>query len=176
MNLKLIFRIILAVFFSTVLSQCIVGPISQPPEEEDGGAGGDADTDADADADTPSHTGTNVQEKEVDEADIVKTDGKYLYVLSSGELVIVSTSDTGQLSEMGRMDFQGTPRELFLQGDVVVVFTAMFGSTAPAEIKMEDTGFDQDFNYRKSYTRISIVDVSDRSELKKLSICLIVYL
>ena len=39
------------------------------------------------------HSDTNLQVAGVDEADIVKTDGRYLYVLSKGQIVIVDPND-----------------------------------------------------------------------------------
>jgi len=40
----------------------------------------------------PSHyTKTNIQEKGVDEADIIKTDGKFVYTVRGNELVIAKT-------------------------------------------------------------------------------------
>lgn len=44
----------------------------------------------------PSHSTTNIQVEGVDEADIVKTDGNYIYALSGQDLNII---DIGQISE-----------------------------------------------------------------------------
>ncbi|MHC4715735.1 MAG: calcium-binding protein, partial [Planctomycetota bacterium] len=45
---------------------------------------------------------TNVQEVGVDEADIVKTDGEYLYVLDGDELVILDAWPADELTELSR--------------------------------------------------------------------------
>ncbi len=66
-------------------------------------------------------SGTNVQELGVDEPDIVKTDGRYLYVVSGGELVVV---DASTVEVVGRTTVAGgwSP-QLFLHGDEVTLIT-----------------------------------------------------
>ncbi len=61
---------------------------------------------APADQGEVSETGTNVQERGVDESDIVKTDGKYLYVLRPQSLLIAELAEDGPPVEVGRRDFQ----------------------------------------------------------------------
>ncbi len=67
------------------------------------------------------HSGTNVQEAGVDEADIVKTDGRRIFTLSSGQLVVVDASGrtrTGTVTVA-----EGWGRELFIDGDSLLVIT-----------------------------------------------------
>ena len=52
---------------------------------------------------------TNNQEVGVDEADLVKTDGEYIYTISGRELVIVSIDETGVLTETENQA-HGSPR------------------------------------------------------------------
>ena len=60
-------------------------------------------------------SGTNVQESGVDEADIVKTDGERIYIVASGELVVV---DVGSRSVVGSVAVpSGDRAELFLDGN-----------------------------------------------------------
>jgi len=53
-----------------------------------------------------SETGTNVQERGVDESDIIKTDGEYLYVLRPQSLLIAELAEDGPPVEVGRIEFQ----------------------------------------------------------------------
>lgn len=57
---------------------------------------------------------TNVQEKNIDEGDIVKTDGKYIYYMSKSKISIVSAQakDTKKVAEIKYS--QGRPSELLL--------------------------------------------------------------
>jgi len=66
-------------------------------------------------------SGTNVQVEGVDEADIVKTDGKYLYHLRLGDLKI--TELTGAMKTISTITFEGdkSPSEFYLYDDQLVV-------------------------------------------------------
>lgn len=65
---------------------------------------------------------TNVQVEGVDEADFVKNDGKYIYIISGGTLAIVEAfpAKTAKIVSETRVD--GRPAALFLAGDRLVVF------------------------------------------------------
>ncbi len=66
-------------------------------------------------------SGTNVQEVGVDEADIVKTDGRRIFTVSAGQLVVVdaaSRSTTGSVAVA-----EGWGRELFIDGDSLLLIT-----------------------------------------------------
>ena len=66
-------------------------------------------------------SGTNVQEVGVDEADIVKTDGRRIFTVSAGRLVVVdaaSRSVVGDVTVAG-----GWGRELFIDGDSLLLIT-----------------------------------------------------
>ena len=61
------------------------------------------------------YSGTNVQEAGVDEADIVKTDGRRIFAMSAGRLVVV---DTASREVLGSVLLPiGESAELFLAGD-----------------------------------------------------------
>lgn len=70
-------------------------------------------------------SGTNVQERGVDEADIVKTDGRRVITLSSGRLVVV---DAASRQILGSADIaDGWSPELFLHGDSLLVIVRTQG-------------------------------------------------
>ena len=66
---------------------------------------------------------TNVQVKGVDEADIVKNDGKYIYMISDGKLVIVDAFPAEGAEKVAEFEVEGRARNLFVNGDRMVVFT-----------------------------------------------------
>ncbi len=66
-------------------------------------------------------SGTNVQEAGVDEADIVKTDGRRIFTVSAGRLVVV---DAASRSTVGSVAVaEGWGRELFIDGDSLLLIT-----------------------------------------------------
>ena len=66
-------------------------------------------------------SGTNVQEAGVDEADIVKTDGRRIFTVSAGRLVVV---DAASRSTAGSVAVaEGWGRELFIDGDSLLLIT-----------------------------------------------------
>ncbi|MDI6711125.1 MAG: beta-propeller domain-containing protein [Bacillota bacterium] len=75
-----------------------------------------------AKAPAPDHSATNVQVAGVDEADIVKTDGKYLYVLTHDRIVILAAYPAEGARVLSRVEFPGMPREAFIAHDRLAVF------------------------------------------------------
>jgi hypothetical protein len=79
---------------------------------------------------------TNNQEAGVDEADIFKNDGRFLYSLNGNSLEIVATSIPGALNYTSRVDFSDTPQEMLLfevaipgkRASLAVVFTTNYSS------------------------------------------------
>ena len=70
------------------------------------------------------YSGTNVQERGVDEADFVKTDGRRIFTLSGGELVVVDVAlrqviDTVEVAE-------GWSPELFIDGDSLLLIVRSY--------------------------------------------------
>ncbi|KJS73630.1 MAG: hypothetical protein JL56_11185 [Desulfotomaculum sp. BICA1-6] len=68
----------------------------------------------------PGYSGTNNQVQGVDEADLVKTDGNYLYVISGNELFIIKAHPANRT--VATLKFAGQPTEAFINGDTLVVF------------------------------------------------------
>ena len=66
---------------------------------------------------------TNVQVEGVDEADFVKNDGKYIYVVSGDTLTIVDAFPAEQGKIITELPVSGSVSELFLSKDRLVVFT-----------------------------------------------------
>lgn len=83
---------------------------------------GSSKSGTDTTAGATDHSDTNTQVKGVDEADFVKTDGKYIYLLHGQKLEIVNAWPSSALAEVGSFTIEGSPTEMFLdeQGRVVV--------------------------------------------------------
>ncbi len=74
-----------------------------------------------------SHSGTTTQEQGVDESDVVKTDGRNLYVISSHNensvLRIVSLGANGETQLLSETELKGYGRDMYLHGNQVVALT-----------------------------------------------------
>jgi len=83
---------------------------------------------------------TNVQVESVDEADIVKTDGDYLYILSGNRLIIAQAAgmNTRVVSKTTITPETGDayPVEMFLDGDRLIVLVTQYTYSIDAEYDM----------------------------------------
>lgn len=70
---------------------------------------------------------TNIQVQGVDEADIVKTDGRYIYQVNNGRIVIAKAFPSEQMEICSTIKFNDpnfTPQELYVDGNQLVVVGA----------------------------------------------------
>ncbi|HEY5145091.1 MAG TPA: beta-propeller domain-containing protein [Solirubrobacteraceae bacterium] len=81
-------------------------------------------------------SGTNDQETGVDEPDVVKTDGKRMFVLAGQSLLAIDVSgDTPVL--LGSLALEGSSRELLLRGDRVLVIGTPAASAGGGPIPVD---------------------------------------
>ncbi|WP_394829618.1 beta-propeller domain-containing protein [Pendulispora albinea] len=107
-----------------------------------------------------SASGTNNQVAGVDEADIVKTDGRYVYFAMNGALRIAEALDPRMLSVT---QLPGTVRDLFVEGDRAVVYTSSSATRAPCTY-----GYDCEVGGDGSATTVHVYDVSNRASPKRM--------
>ncbi|MFO7637519.1 MAG: beta-propeller domain-containing protein [Clostridia bacterium] len=70
------------------------------------------------------YSGTNVQVQGVDEADIIKTDGEYIYQVNENSIVITKAYPVSEMKVAGRISFNDEtfyPYELYLDDKYLVV-------------------------------------------------------
>lgn len=86
----------------------------------------------------PAHSTTNIQVAGVDEADIVKTDGHYIYQLRANDLKITKASE-GALKAAATLSFENGmyPSELYLYGNKLVVIGSK-QSYMPYQVPMQN--------------------------------------
>jgi inhibitor of cysteine peptidase len=68
------------------------------------------------------YSATNIQVAGVDEADIVKTDGEYIYFVSGQMVIIVKVYPPEQADILSEIKLEGTPMGIFINGDRLVLF------------------------------------------------------
>lgn len=86
-------------------------------------SGADSAADAAVNEESSEYSGTNVQVEGVDEGDIVKTDGEYIYALSSGDIVIYK-ADGENSRKIGSIAASGENRwvsEMYICNNVLVL-------------------------------------------------------
>ena len=71
-------------------------------------------------------SGTNNQEQGVDEADFIKTDGRWIYVLNNGKLVILGVPEFGQLEMLSNMSLEGTPTQMLIDKERLVIVSIVY--------------------------------------------------
>jgi uncharacterized secreted protein with C-terminal beta-propeller domain len=93
---------------------------------------------------------TNVQVEGVDEADIVKNDASYVYLMKERSIRIVKAVPVSEMKEVSRVVVDSAtfyPQEMYVTGDRLVVVGSNY-----------DTG---------SKTEVHIFDIADRTNVKK---------
>jgi len=108
---------------------------------------------------------TNIQVEGVDEADIVKNDGKYIYTISRGKVVIVDAYPAEYAEILSEIEFNGTPSQLFINGDRLVVMGQGYYSETDEDGEGDggEKGYMPEI-YREYGTFIHVYDLTDRSE------------
>ncbi len=97
------------------------------------GAAGDA---------APTFSSTNTQEQGVDEADIVKTDGQFIYVLRDGELIIVDSLPVEDAHVVSRTTIEGYGVDMFVRGNRVMIFSSVWVEDPPTDPGDEEEPID----------------------------------
>jgi len=105
---------------------------------------------------------TNVQVEGVDEADIVKTDGKYIYNFSKNRLIITEAYPIEGSEIVSMTDLEGiSPLEMFIEGDRLLVFGSSsnggyYGAKVSTLSQRYGYGYGGD-------TLVQIYDITDRA-------------
>ena len=148
---------------------------AEAPVPAPSAAGGAKDAAALMDAETTAEaarnaegdfSGTNVQVEGIDEGDVVKTDGTYLYILRDDTLIlakadgkdtkVVSTVEVGEYADKDDAWRSKDPTDLYVSDGRVAVLSDCYESGRTAKDRWE---------YRQ-YTAVDIYDVSDPAHPK----------
>jgi len=80
-----------------------------------------------AEAADTDYSKTNIQVEGVDEADIVKTDGEYIYIVSGGNVTIVKAYPPEEGRVLSKISLNGGIAGIFVNGDKLAVFETEYG-------------------------------------------------
>lgn len=124
-------------------------------------------TAAQAPSASEDYSTTNIQVAGVDEADIVKNDGKYIYLVSNKNVLILDAYPAEQAKIISKVEFNETPTEIFVNKDRLIVFGQEYSqSPRPLPLSSEESPVKSGLAYPYYYspkTFIQIYDISDRS-------------
>ncbi|MGA2912502.1 MAG: beta-propeller domain-containing protein [Methanoregula sp.] len=121
---------------------------------------------------TVGYSQTNVQVAGVDEPDIVKNDDTYIYTISGSTLAIIDAYPAAGASVISKTDISDTPKDLFVSGDRLVLFTTGTGTPqtiaqpAGAEPAIAQVVPMPPLRYNSPSTHALVYDISDRNNPK----------
>ncbi len=99
---------------------------------------------------------TNIQVEGVDEADIVKSDGEYLYIASGTNVIIMKAYPADDAEVVAEIALNGTISGLFVNGDRLVVFESAYQYILYARMALT-------IYPSQTLVQIKVYDITDRS-------------
>jgi len=108
---------------------------------------------------------TNVQVQGVDEADIVKTDGEYIYQVNKGKIVVVKAYPEEEMEVISTISFAGEkayPIELYIDKKYMTVVASASN--------YDNRVYEDSYIYGSASngTKVIVYDISDKKNIKKV--------
>ena len=124
-----------------------------------------------ADTDSGDYSTTNVQVEGVDEADIVKTDGKYLYQVNNDRIVVaeIYPSDKMKIKKIIELEKENVyPMELYLD-DKYLVLIGTSNNAIPVYRSEQNSIMPEKYPYYNNETvKLIAYDITDKADIKKV--------
>jgi uncharacterized secreted protein with C-terminal beta-propeller domain len=105
------------------------------------------------------YSGTNIQVEGVDEADVVKTDGEFIYYARGNQVIILKAYPADEAGIVTRINVEKHVSDIYVSGERLVIFTS------------------EDYYYIEEYsdgerngpgTTITVYDITDKAIPKKI--------
>lgn len=115
---------------------------------------------------------TNTQVEGVDEADIIKTDGSYIYQVNRSRILVIKAQPPNKMQVVSKLEFSGTdlnPQEIYVDQTRLVV-VGLTSLTIPGPCVPQRSNIQKCppiYNYRQS-TRVMVYDIKDKTKPKKI--------
>ena len=124
--------------------------------EESSATESSADSSGSAESGGGDYSTTNNQVEGVDEADLVKTDGSFIYSISESRVVISDVRNPDNMAVAEELTFSEEmyPQQLFLSGDTLIVLGSQY-STVPMD------GQDSSFQPYMGMAAVYLYDISN---------------
>lgn len=112
-------------------------------------------------------SGTNNQVAGVDEADFLKNDNEFIYVVANGHLRIIDAWPADESHVVSTTAIEGTPTRLYVTNDRALVYSSLRDGATPAPDyygQGECTyGYDCQFAGDGYPTKLAVFDIADRA-------------
>lgn len=115
---------------------------------------------------------TNVQVQGVDEADFIKNDGKYIYILANGSFRIIAVWPPEASETISSFQIEGIPRKIFVYNDRALIYSSLdyinqsYSGYYSSGYTEDTYGYEGGFTGDGRKSKISILDISDKSAPK----------
>ncbi len=109
----------------------------------------------DKSAAVPDYSTTNIQVAGVDEADIVKTDGEYIYMVSDSTVLIIRAYPPEKAQVLSKINLNNTIKGIFINDDKLAVFEDEYSFYGL---------YERSIFYETPRTSIKVYDISDRED------------
>lgn len=109
---------------------------------------------------------TNTQVEGVDEADIVKNDGEYIYVIKGNDVRIIKAYPADEMKEISKIQIDNAnfyPYEIYLDNDLLVILGNGYSDYSLEEDSDVNTTKSMLYPYGQYRTFVYIYNIEDRS-------------
>ncbi len=117
-----------------------------------------------------SYSKTNIQVKGVDEPDIVKNDGKYIYAVSGQKVFVIDAYPAESMKIVSELNISGV-RDIFINGNKLIVFSMSYEyveTSIAKEVKCLVIGCEGRGNFEyKTFVSVYNLDVKNNPILEK---------
>lgn len=123
---------------------------------------------------------TNTQVEGVDEADFIKNDGSFIYVVADGRFQVIDAWPAPGTAKIAEYDIEGEPKRMYVHGDRAVIYSALgpipqpsydyYGYYGGWGMPYQGGGGDCTYGYDCDFTgdgqilKVTVLDIEDRSE------------
>lgn len=112
---------------------------------------------------------TNVQVEGVDEADFVKTDGEFIYIIKDSKIRVVRAYHPDNMEELSALEFEDEnfwPNQMYVDGDrLIVVGNSYYSYPYPLRAEVDSMIYPHPY-YGGSQTIVYIYDISDKTNIE----------
>lgn len=117
-----------------------------------------------------SYSTTNTQVQGVDESDIIKTNGRYIYYLSYNKLVIVDAKDPNNIKTIKEVNFvenEFNPVEMFLDDTTLTIIgqEIIYNEKDPSISTSNSIYYDMYYRPREAYTKTICYDITNPNNI-----------
>lgn len=146
------------------------GPVDSGAVAGSGGGAGGGAGGAGGSAGPNAYTTTNTQVSGIDESDFVKNDGTRMFVISGNTLRALRTWPADALSNAGSIELKGRPKELFLEGDHVLVYSLINDGELPDWCNNAENRWCEGPYWGDYYSNTTVATLLDVSNLDQLRV------